>query len=241
MNEEEFIETETKRIWRIYVGLGLLLLVATPTIALVVSSNVQLGLLFPVIFASVPSLFLLFLPRKKEVQGFWYSRERLSPIHLKGLSIFLLFIAAGFVLAGIAVSRSDLTGNTLSVFSFTTILSFLLFSVLAVKYIERDMKRTLEKFEMSRAIPLNIPVNSAKELVISALKNLNLQYSEAIPRSKFDVPWHVEFESGMRIYAASHFKKSEIVIVRIPKGDTTEPEIEKEILRLIKPENAGKT
>ncbi|GEM_PF-1508607 len=235
VNEEEFIEAERKRIGRIYMALGLLLLVLPMVIVLIVMADAFFLWLFPLLFSIVPVLFLLSSLGKKGEQGLWYSSEKLSGIHLRGLSIFFIMAGAGIMLAGVLFairSGIDYMTNPLFIVSFLMLFLFVFSSILAVKYVEKEMHRKLEKFEMRRNIVLGIPVDSAKEVIKRAVTGLRLEHSEFVPRSKFDVLWHIELESGMRIYALTNFKNSRILIARIHKGDTIEPKIEAEILRL---------
>ncbi len=233
MNEEEFIEAESKRIKKIYLGLSLVLLVLPVVLIPMVTADSAFMFLFPLLFSGVPVLFILFSMKKKDVLGLWYSREKLSSAHLRGLSIFFVMVGAGILLGGFLFTiSSDADYMALFVASLGITFFFVLSSLLSVKYIEKEMHRKLEMFEMSRSILLGIPVDSAKKLITEAIKGLEVKYSEVVPRSKFDRPWHIELETGMRIYAIKHFKNSQILIARIPKNDLIEPKIEEEILRL---------
>ncbi len=237
VNEEEFIEAESRRIKAVLIFASIWLLILPPVFLallyfLLQSGSIVFFFAFLLIFIAFPPFFILTYRRAKRPYGLWISWEKMVIIFFKYLS---LPIVAG-ILASFELPiyhwaiRGDF--HQIDIVNIIPLLGMALPTPVFLLFWNMYRRRR-ENFEENRNVLLKIPIASAKEIILKTLDNLNLPYSR--PKGLFGLPDErkfVELESGIKIGVGQNFRDCLIFISDIPKGDTIEPKIEAEILRL---------
>ncbi len=220
VNEEEFVEAEKKWIRKLYIFLSLWILLAGPFYS--VYDDYVINMI------SLSLLLLLFLPvyqhtkKAKDSQNLWWFSMFIM--------IIPLFMAEDFYLLWLW-EGVDILGSDLILILLLLLATIIFFAVL--HYYAVSVRKKWQKFEERRTTLLNLSLEETKDIIKEALKNLNTDYSE--PQSILGINEgrsFVELESGIKIGVNQIFRGSAIRISEIPKNDTLEPEIEREILRL---------
>ena len=239
VNEEEFVEAETKRIKTFIKFSSIWLLLLPPAFLFILLLSLETGsiavfLIGLILLLGFPPVLILTLMRRREkVYGLWISGDKIVFALFKYLPIAMVAATISFFEYPLYLwLKYGGSFQFYSAKSTVLLLSFLLPASVFVFGVKIQQKMS-GKFKLARNVRLNIPPRSAKEIILKALENLNITYFK--PQGRLNAnngQKFVELESGIQIGVIVNFRDSAIRISDIPKNDTLEPEIEREILRL---------
>lgn len=233
-----------KRIKTVILFFSLWLLVLPPVFHFIVSLSLQTGSIavfllgFLLLLGLPPFLITLVVTRwRKKVYGIWFSRKRIVFEVLNYFNFLILSSAVAFfeypLYFWLRSGEFFQIHDPQIIAIIALIFGFLLASISFV-LVEKITQKMQRNFKENRSVVLNIPARSAKQIILEALEKQNISYSR--PDGLFNAnegQKFVELESGIQIGVIPHFRRTVILISRIPKNDNLEPEIEKEILRLM--------
>ncbi|GEM_PF-5966954 len=242
MDEREAIEMQTTGIWfRCLLNSSFLLLFPFSIFS---DSSGLLTLVTALVF--ITALFLIKLKENKSrenIHGIWFSQDDVLAVIWKCFYIEMLCLIVSeteIMLLSWSLHDIPLSNMIISPF-FISPLIVVIFILILATFFRRKNRRRREELEMARTLFVKLPPREVKDIIVSALGNLNLEYSGGEAASKWAFRSPYTLNSGMKIgWVARNSKETAISISYIPKGDIIEPKIEAEILRLLKADTAGK-